>query len=108
MVYEGGKPYLSINESLYSIDDLDTVVDRDYQDAYNKATDFTVMLNKLPILNNITVSADGKTIDELTGIYEKMNDYEKTFIAEDTLSRYKKYTEKLAALRADALTDSGN
>ena len=108
VVYEGGKPYLSINESLYSIDDLDTVVDRDYQDAYNKATDFTVKLNKLPILNNITVSADGKTIDELTGIYEKMNDYEKTFIAEDTLSRYKKYAEKLAALRADALTDGGN
>lgn len=108
VVYEGGKPYLSINESLYSIDDLDTVVDRDYQDAYNKATDFTVKLNKLPMLNNITVSADGKTIDELTGIYEKMNDYEKTFIAEDTLSRYKKYAEKLAALRADALTDGGN
>lgn len=30
MVVEGGKAYLSINESLYSIDDLDTVVDDEY------------------------------------------------------------------------------
>lgn len=30
MVVEGNKAYLSINESLYSIDDLDTVVDEEY------------------------------------------------------------------------------
>ncbi len=106
VVYEGGKPYLSINESLYSIDDLDTVVDREYQSAYTGATEFTVKLNKLPAVNNITISSDGKTIDELTESYNKMNDYEKSFIAEDTLTRYKNYVTRLTALRADALTDS--
>ncbi len=105
VVYEGGKPYLSINESLYSLEDLDTVVDKEYQDAYTGATEFTAKLNKLPAVNNISISADGKTIDELTDSYNKMSDYEKTFIAEDTLTRYKKYVEKLTALRADALTD---
>lgn len=30
MVVEGGKAYLSIDESLYSIDDLDTIVDDEY------------------------------------------------------------------------------
>ncbi len=108
VVYEGGKPYLSINESLYSLDDLDTVVDKEYQDAYTGATNFTVKLNKLPSVNNITISGEGKTIDELTESLSKMSDYEKSFIAEDTLTRYQNYAAKLAALRADALTDQSS
>ncbi len=108
VVYEGGKPYLSINESLYSLDDLDTVVDKEYQDAYTGATNFTVKLNKLPSVNNITISGEGKTIDELTESLSKMSDYEKSFIAEDTLTRYQNYAAKLAALRADALTNQSS
>ena len=108
VVYEGGKPYLSINESLYSLDDLDTVVDKEYQDAYTGATNFTIKLNKLPSVNNITISGEGKTIDELTESLNKMSDYEKSFIAEDTLTRYQNYASKLAALRADALTDQSS
>ena len=105
VVYEGGKPYLSINENLYSIDDLDTVVDSGYLKAYNGASDFTVKLNKLPVLNNITISTDGKTIDELETAYNAMSDYEKSFVAADTVERYKKYVERLAVLRAAALTE---
>ncbi len=106
VVYEGGKPYLSINESLYSLDDLDTVVDRDYQNAYTGASDFTVKLNKLPAINNISISSDGKKIDELAASYSEMSDYEKSFIAADTLARYNRYVEKLSQLRAEALTAS--
>ena len=105
VVYEGGKPYLSINEELYSIDDLDTVVDKSYLKAYNGASDFTVKLNKLPALNNITIAADGKTIDELEETYNSMSDYDKSFVATDTVERYKKYLDKLAGLRAAALTE---
>ncbi len=105
VVYEGGKPYLSINENLYSIDDLDTVVDKSYLKAYNGASDFTIKLNKLPVLNNISISSDGHTIDELVEAYNSMSDYEKSFVASDTVERYKKYVERLAALRAAALTE---
>ncbi len=105
VVYEGGKPYLSIDENLYSIDDLDTVVDKNYLTAYNGASDFTIKLNKLPVLNNISIATDGKTIDELTESYNSMNDYEKSFLAAETVERYKKYVEKLAELRAAALTE---
>lgn len=105
VVYEGGKPYLSIDENLYSIDDLDTVVDKNYLTAYNGASDFTVKLNKLPVLNNISIATDGKTIDELTESYNSMNDYEKSFLAAETVERYKKYVEKLEGLRAAALTE---
>jgi len=105
VVYEGGKPYLSINEELYSIDDLDTVVDKSYLKAYNGASDFTIKLNKLPALNNITIATDGKTIDELEETYNSMSDYDKSFVATDTVERYKKYLDKLAGLRAAALTE---
>jgi len=109
VVYENNKAYLSINESLYSLEDLDTVVDKTYLDAYNDAYSFTAKLNKLPAVANVTISNDGKTIDELNEAYRAMSDYEKGFVASDTVSRLNKYTEQLAALRAAALTtDSGN
>ena len=47
--YEGNKAYLSIDESLYSIDDLDTVVDGTYKNAYDQAMNFVIAVNKLII-----------------------------------------------------------
>lgn len=104
VVYENNKAFLSIDEKLYSLEDLDTVVDRDYLDAYNEAYDFTAKLNKLPAVANITISNDGKTIDSLNEAYESMSDYEKSFVAKDTLTRLEKYTAQLEILRAAALT----
>lgn len=101
VVYEGGKAYLSIDESLYSIDDLDTVVDGEYLEAYYLAYDFSVALNKLPTVTNVTLN-DGEAIDKLNEIYTNMTSYQKSFIASDLLSSLNKYIEKLETLRADA------
>lgn len=99
VVYENGKPYLAINEQLYSMDDLYTVTDKDYLAAYEKATDWVTTLNKLPNVNGISTKADGETIDKLQKIYEGMNDYEKTFLAEEKIKTYQKYVDKLDELR---------
>lgn len=101
VVFENGKAYLSIDESLYSLDDLDTVVDSTYLDAYNKAYDFTVKLNKLPIVGGVDLS-DAEDIDELEEIYNGMTDYEKTFLTKDTVDSLNKYIEKLKDVRAAA------
>ena len=101
VVFENGKAYLSIDESLYSLDELDTVVDSTYLDAYNKAYDFTVKLNKLPIVGGVDLS-DAEDIDELEEIYNGMTDYEKTFLAKDTVESLNKYIEKLKDVRAAA------
>jgi flagellar basal-body rod modification protein FlgD len=101
VVYENNKAYLSINESLYSIDDLDTVVDGDYLTAYNKALDFGVALNKLPNVNAVDES-DLDDIDELEATYNAMSDYEKTFVASDTVSSLNKYIEKAKEVRVAA------
>jgi len=99
VVYENGKAFLSIDESLYSIDDLDTVVDAAYQSAYDKAYDFTVKLNKLPNVNGVDLT-DADDIDELEALYNEMTDYEKRFVAEETVKSLNKYVEKLNELRA--------
>ena len=89
--YENNKAYLYINEKKYSIDDLDSVVDTDYLNAYNK----------LPNVNGID-SSDGKTIDDLEKEYNDMTDYEKSFLAKDTVNSLNKYIERLKEIRKAA------
>ena len=62
--YENNKAYLYINEKKYSIDDLDSIVDANYLDAYNK-----------------------------------VSDYEKSFLSKDTVTRLNKYIERLKEIR---------
>ena len=99
--YEGNKAYLSIDGSLYSIDDLDTVADATYLAAYNKASDFAVKMNKLPGINGVDISYADK-IDEVEEIYNGMNDYEKTFVASDYVTALGKYVERLKEVRLAA------
>ena len=100
VAYENNKAYLYINEQKYSIDDLDSIVDAEYLDAYNKAYNFTVKLNKLPNVNGID-SSDGETIDELEKTYHEMTDYEKSFVAKDVVSSLNKYIERLKEIREE-------
>lgn len=101
VVYENGKAYLSINESLYSLDDLDSVVDKEYQAAYDKAYAFTVRLNKLPVAAGLDMT-DAKEVDELQKMYDEMSEYEKTFVTEENEKKLKEYVEKLQELRDKA------
>lgn len=101
VVFENGKAYLAIDESLYSLDDLDTVVDLEYKAAYDKAYDFNVALNKLPTVNAIDMS-DAEDIDELEEIYNNMTDYEKRFVAQENVERLQKYIERLKEVRLAA------
>ena len=64
-------------------------------------------MNKLPAVDNITISGEGKTIDSLAETLNGMNDYEKSFVAKDTQARFQKYVDKLAELRAAALVTNG-
>lgn len=98
VVYENNKAYLAINESLYSIDDLDTVHDPEYLEAYKMATDLVERINKLPSINVIGLS-DAAEVDELNKIYNDMNDYQKSFVAKEKTEALKTYTDKIESLR---------
>ncbi len=98
VVYENNKAYLAINESLYSLDDLDTVHDPVYLEAYELATDFVIRLNKLPNLKAVDLS-NAEEIEELNEIYNGMDDYQKSFIATEKVEALKEYTDKITALK---------
>lgn len=99
VAYENNKAYVSIEEALYSLDDVDTIVDLEYKNAYDKAYDLNTRLNKLPAPTAIDMS-NAKEIDELEKIYKEMNDYEKSFVATETSKKLTKYVDRLKELRA--------
>lgn len=108
VTYENGKAYLYINEAAYSLDDLDTVVDSAYQTAYEKAESLNIKLNKLPAVAAVDLS-DAAAIEELEELYNSMSDYEKGFVAQDTVNRLNQYIEKLKEVRlAAGLDENGN
>uniref|UniRef100_UPI004055A410 flagellar hook assembly protein FlgD n=1 Tax=Acetatifactor sp. TaxID=1872090 RepID=UPI004055A410 len=106
VVYENNKAYLSINEELYSLEDLDTVADAEYMAAYDKAYEFVAKHNKLPVLNGVDMT-DADEIDALEKEYNEMTEYEKSFIASDVVESLNKYIDKLKEVRL-AEEQSGN
>ena len=94
---ENGKGYLNIGDSKYSIDDLDSVVDEKYLNAYNLAESFTNSLNSLPTLANLTTSYKD-VIDNLTQVLGDMSTYEKSFLSAAQIADYNKYKERMEEL----------
>ncbi len=90
VVYENNKAYLSINDTLYSMDDLETVADANYVYASQMAEQFVADMNKLPLPKNVTRD-DGEKVGNLVIAYETMTDYQKSFLSEETVSLYKEY-----------------
>lgn len=107
VVYENGKAYLSINESLYALEDLDTVSDPAYLEAYALATKLVEGINKLPNLNYLTLSDAGK-VEDLDEMYSGMNDYQKSFVAKEKVDILENYLAKLEELRAAKKEEESN
>ena len=98
VVYENGKAFLAIDESLYSLEDLDTVTDPAYMEAYNLATEFVESINKLPGLAAVDLN-DAEKITELNEQYNSMSEYEKSFVASEKVDSLKAYVKKLEELK---------
>lgn len=107
--YENGKAYLSINESLYSLDDLDTVVDEEYYDAYNVASTLIASVNRLPAIKNLSLGERSK-VEQIYEDYNNMTEYQKTFVHSDYKELIKKYYERMQELikAAENNSESGS
>lgn len=97
VVYENNKAYLSINDTLYSIDDLDSVADPTYVAAIKAAENFVEQMNKLPSVK-VVDREDGEALGKLVITYENMTDYQKSFLSKETLELYKDYLSKYQEL----------
>lgn len=101
VVYEGNKAYLSVNGELYSMDDLDTVADPVYLEAYKMAADFLNIYKDLPEIEKLSL-ADRKNVETLDEMYQSMNDYQKAFLTDEQVDTMKKYVKKMKDLVAVA------
>ncbi len=101
VVYEKNKAYLSVNGDLYSMDDLDTVADPTYLEAYKLAADFLNIYNKLPKIEDLTL-ADRANVEKLDEMYQGMNDYQKNFLKDEEVDNMKKYVKKMKDMVAVA------
>ncbi|MCM1123879.1 MAG: flagellar hook capping protein [Eubacterium sp.] len=94
VVYENNKAYLSIGGELYSMDDLDTVADKKYLDAYALAADFMNIYKKLPEIG-ILSDADRENVEKLESMLADMTDYQKSFLSDDYLEGAEEYIQRM-------------
>lgn len=99
--YENNKAYLSIDGSLYSVDDLYSVYDEDYMDATVLAYNWTVGLNQLPALSKVTLS-DEEDIMELKDTLDNMTTYQLSFITDENKEKLQDYVDRIKLLKAAA------
>lgn len=94
VTYEEGKGYLSINGSLYSMDDLDTVASNQYMEAYDLASNVSEAYKKLPSLDHLT-SSYKETVDYLYKTVSDMDDYQKSFVSKEMYESIGQYHDKM-------------
>ena len=104
MYVENGKVYLSVNNNLYSIDDLDTVVDPDYLEAVSAAQDFKTMIEKMPSVKNLTLQ-DEKLVTQLRETYDKLTDYQKKFVDDELVTKLKEYEARIKEIKPETDTE---
>ena len=98
VVYENSKAYLSIDESLYSIDDVYQIVDSDYSEAYSLGKQFVSALASFPKEESLTLDYE-EALSSLRTTYDEMTSYQKSFIASDAVSLLESYEAKMEELK---------
>lgn len=102
--YENGKAMVSVDEELYSLDDVTYVCDQDYLTAFGLAQTLVSDMAKLPKVEQVTAS-DKESIEKVLKQYDDMNDYQKTFLSKSVVSSLEEYRKKLAELSGGDKTD---
>ena len=107
IVYENNKAYLSIGGELYSLDDLDTVADEKYLEAYRLAAEYMNIYNKLPEVGMLTI-ADRDNVERLNEIYSNMTEYQKSFLSDAYTKKLDDYVKRMKDLVTVAEAEKNN
>ena len=101
VIHENNKTYLMVNNNLYSIDDLYSVMDDSYMDAISLAKSFSLAIASLPSADELTLDNAG-TLTNLRKAYDSMTSYQKSFIKQSDIDKLVKLEEKMKQLQAAA------
>ncbi len=101
---EGSKIYLSIDDSWYNIDDLDTVVDDEYLEATLIAEDFAEEIGKMPDPSKLLIS-DKEKLAAITAAYNSLTAYQQAHIkryCKDAYAKFESLVKKMNELSPPA------
>lgn len=98
MTDEEGEIFLSVNEKLYSMDDLDSVCDEAYYNAVIGAQDLHNAIAKLPNVYSLTLK-DEEKLKLCRKVYDAMDDYQKRYVSTDDVKTLTTLEERMEALK---------
>lgn len=105
VMYQNSKVYLSVNNSLYPLEDLDTVADSDYYDALALAKTFTKMVAQLPEVEHVTAESKSM-IESVRKIYDDMTDYQKQYVEASDLKTLTELEARLKEVTRNSSADA--
>jgi flagellar basal-body rod modification protein FlgD len=110
VLHKNGETFLSVNDGLYNLKDLDTVADATYMEAVTLAETIKSAISLLPSKNSISL-ANKDDIESIRKMYDGLNDYQKKFVSKDSWKKFEELEARLKELikaneSADGKTDS--
>ncbi len=99
--YQGNKAYVSIEGTLYSVDDVVQIVDDEYQAGVEAISTINKELEKLPKIEQVTLN-DATSILNIYNTYATMTDYQVELLGEEKEKVISEYVSKLNELLAAA------
>ena len=110
VLHQNGKTFLSIEDNLYDIKDLDTVADPDYMEAVAMSQEFELAVSELPTLSEISL-ANSEQIMAIAKGYNSLTEYQKSFISDEALKvfteKYERYNQLVKAQESAGGNTSG-
>lgn len=98
---ENGEQKISVNGTLYSLSDVYQVADPEYIEATTLADAFMDAVAAVPGASVITL-ADKSDIKNLKTYYDSLNSYQKSYIDNDTLTKYNELLKKMEELAGES------
>lgn len=84
------KLMMSVNDTLYPVEDLDTVANDEYYEAVVTGKTIANMIAQLPKTEDLTTSYES-AIKQIRELYDGLSDYQKAFISEEDVSKLERY-----------------
>lgn len=107
VMYENGEVFLAVNDGLYSLDDLDTVADATYYEAFEMANLFSSMVAKLPTVASVT-TADATAIENARAVFDAMDTYQQGFVNQEDIVKLEILEAKIKQITGTSDENGGS
>ena len=97
VMYQNSKVYLSVNNNLYPLDELDTVADSDYYDALALSKTFSKMVAELPDLDHVNKNSQS-LVESVRKVYDGMTEYQKKYVNATDIKTLTELEERIKEL----------